>query len=332
MTSHERGLSKVKKLSLLFIAAILAIPFLAVGCGGNDSQPAAAAAATTAAPTTGSSPTQDPNAYAQPDLLAETSWLASRLNDRTIVVVDLRQKQAYDAGHVPGAVWYDSAKLKDPDDKFYVIRPTLFAQYAGDIGIDASKTVVAYDDNAGLNSARFWWVLSYFGQDKAKVLNGGWPKWQKENLPVSQEAPAVTKAVFTATPNDKMIATLDYVQKQSTNPGPNVVLLDVRTSAEYTGADVRSAKGGHIPKAVNLDWTLNMTTSDPKVWKSAAELRKQFEQAGVKPGMEIITYCQSGVRAAQALFTLRLLGYTNVRNYDGSWQEWGNNASTPIER
>ena len=323
----------LKKLSFLIAAAILAIPVVAAGCGGDDAgAKAATTSAAAAVPTVGSTATRDPNAYAEPGLLAETSWLAGRLTDRTLVVVDLRQKQAYDAGHVAGAVWYDSARLKDPDDKLYVIRPTLFAQSAGDVGIDASKTVVAYDDNAGLSSARFWWVLAYFGHEKAKVLNGGWPKWQKENLPVSQEAPVAAKTVFTATPNEKLIATLDYVQKQSANPGPNVVLLDVRTSAEYTGADVRSAKGGHIPKAVNLDWTINMTTSDPKVWKSAAELRKQFEQAGVKPGMEIVTYCQSGVRAAQALFTLRLLGYTNVRNYDGSWQEWGNNASTPIER
>jgi thiosulfate/3-mercaptopyruvate sulfurtransferase len=305
-----------KKITLLVIAAILAVPLLAVGCGGDDN---AAQATTTSSGATGSpvstSPTRDPNVYAEPDLLAETGWLSGKLDDRSLVIVDLRQRQAYDAGHIPGAVWYDSAKLKDPDDKFFVIRGTLFAQYAGEIGIDASKTVVAYDDNGGLSSTRLWWVLSYYGHDRTRVLNGGWPKWQKENLAVS-----------------KLIATLADVQQQSAGGGSNVVLLDVRSPAEYSGADVRAAKGGHIPKAVNLDWTLNMTTSEPKVWKPAAELRKQFEAAGVKPGAEIITYCQTGVRAAQALFTLRLLGYTNVRNYDGSWQEWGNSASTAIER
>ena len=268
--------------------------------------------------------------YSNPQILAETAWLSGKLGDRTYAIVDLRRKDAYDAGHIPGAVWYDSTKLKDPDEKLYVIRDSLFAQYLGDIGIDNSKTVVAYDDNAGLSATRFWWVLWYYGHSKAMVLNGGFPKWEKEGLTVSKEAAQAAKVAFKTSVNDKVICALDYVNEQASKKNPNVVILDVRSPAEYSGADVRAAKGGHVPTAVNLDWTRSMSESEPKVWKSAAELRSQFEQAGVKKGLEVITYCQTGVRAAHSLFTLRLVGYDSVRNYDGSWQEWGNNKDTPV--
>ena len=314
----------------LLIAVMAGLSVLAAACGGGakgSSSPTTAAAQPQAA---GAAATSDPNAYGRPELLAETTWLNGQLNDKSLVIVDLRKKDAYDAGHIPGAVWYDSGKLKDPDNAVYVIKDTQFAQLVGDIGIDNSKTVVVYDDNAGLSSTRFWWVLWYYGDQNGKVLNGGFPKWQKENLPTSKDAPTVQKAVFKAVADPSAISTMDAVKQKSAAKDPNVVILDVRTTAEYTGADVRSAKGGHVPQAINLDYQRSMSDSDPKVWKSAAELRKQFEQAGVKPGAEVITYCQTGIRAAHSFFTLMLLGYKTVHNYDGSWGEWGNNKDTPI--
>ena len=311
---------------LILASAIVVISF-AVACGNDDT-------AGTSSPTSqaGAQSTVDPNVYANPQLLAETGWLNGKLTDKSVVVVDLRKKEAYDNGHIPGAVWYDSGKLKDPDDKLYVIRDSLFARYAGEIGVDNTKTVVAYDDNSGLNATRFWWVLWYYGDDNGKVLNGGWQKWQKEALPVSKEAPPAQTAVFKASANDKVLCKIDHLKQVSSKADPNIVILDARSPAEYTGADVRAAKGGHVPRAVNLDWTRSMTQGESVVWKPASELRKQFEQAGLKQGAEVITYCQTGVRAAHSLFTLRLLGYNNVRNYDGSWQEWGNNKDTAIER
>lgn len=314
----------------LLIAAVAGLSVLAAACGGGgakNSSPTTAAAQGQAA---GAAATSDPNAYERPELLAETSWLNGKLTDKSVVIVDLRKKDAYDAGHIPGAVWYDAGKLKDPDNATYVIRDTQFAPLVGDIGIDNSKTVVAYDDNAGLSSTRFWWVLWYYGDQNGKVLNGGFPKWQKENLPTSKDAPTVQKAVFKPVADASAIALMDGVKQKSAAKDPNVVILDVRTAAEYTGADVRSAKGGHVPNAINVDYQLSLTGSDVKVWKSAADLRKQFEQAGVKPGAQVVTYCQSGVRAAHSFFTLMLLGYKSVSNYDGSWGEWGNNKDTPV--
>ncbi len=275
-------------------------------------------------------PTGERTAYAHPEMLAETGWLRDHLNGAAVRVVDLRSRQSYEAGHIPNAIWYDSAKLKDPEDKLHVIRDSLFAQYMGELGVGDTTTVVAYDDQGGLWATRLWWVLDYYGHDGGKVLNGGWQEWQKAGLPTTKEIPTVQKATFTAQANPNAVALADYVQKATSDP--KVVILDARSLAEYQGSDVRAARGGHIPKAVNLEWTRALTTSEPRTWHSAEELRAMFEKAGVSPDKEVITYCQTGVRAAHALFTLRLLGYDHVRVYDGSWLEWGNDRSRPIEQ
>lgn len=321
----------MKRFNLLALLAIPAVAFALTACGGDDDSSAGAATAAGGSPAAAASATSDPNVYTHPELLVEGNQVAQLVADKKVVLVDLRKKESYDAGHIPGAVWYDPNKLKDPDDKLYVIRDTLFAEAVGAAGIANGSKIVAYDDGNGLSATRFWWVYWYYGGD-GSVLNGGFAKYQKDGLPVTKDTTAVTKVVYTPKVNDQVICALDYVEKQSASPDPNVVILDVRSPAEYTGADVRAAKGGHVPNSVNLDWTRSLTDAEPKVWKPAAELRKQFAEAGVKPGSQVITYCQTGVRAAHSLFTLRLLGYDGLKNFDGSWQEWGNNKDTKIAR
>ena len=321
------------KLTRRGLLALLPPAILAAACGGGDAKTGSTAPPpgdTTAGQLAVPASTAG---YANPDLLADTAWLKDNVADRSLVIVDLRAKDKYEAGHIPNAVWYDPAKLKDPDEKLYVIRDNLFAQYAGLAGIDATKTVVAYDDSNGLSSTRFWWVLWYYGHNKARVVNGGWQKWEKEGLAVTKDVPKVEKVAFKTQINDQVICALDYVKQEASKQDSNTVILDVRSAAEYNGSDLRgNSKGGHVPKAVNLDWTRSMTDAEPKVWKPAPELRRQFEQAGIKPGSQVITYCQTGVRAAHSLFTLKLVGYDGLRNYDGSWQEWGNNKDTPVGR
>jgi thiosulfate/3-mercaptopyruvate sulfurtransferase len=319
------GLRRRLPLLGLTLAVLLALP-LAAACGGDDDD------------TTGGRPARadtagEPAGYAEPDLLAETDWLAGKLGDPSLVIVDIRKKEAYEAGHIPGAVWYDQAALKDPDEKLYVIRESLFAEKAGALGIDTSKEVVIYDDGTGLWATRLWWVLDYYGHPKARVVNGGWAKWEKEGRPVTKEVPNPTPAKFVAKPNPDVICALDYVKEKATNPDPNVVILDARTQAEYTGADVRAARGGHIPNAVNLDWQASLTDTDPKVWKPADQLRAQFATVGITKDTQVITYCQTGVRAAHSLFTLRLVGLGKGNKvYDGSWAEWGNSKETPVQQ
>jgi thiosulfate/3-mercaptopyruvate sulfurtransferase len=275
-------------------------------------------------------PAPSSEGYARPELLAETAWLAGQLGQPGIRLVDLRSAEAYRAGHIPGALHMDTNKLKDPDDKLYVTAPDTFARMMGEYGVGSATTVVAYDDNGGIGAARLWWVLDYYGHTNAKVLNGGWKKWQGEKLPADTAVPSVSAATFVPKINPDVICDANLLKQASGSP--DFVVVDARSAAEYAGTDVRAARGGHVPKAINIDWQRNLTTDEPKVWKPAAELRAMYQRVGVTPGKEIIVYCQTAVRAAHSLLTLRLIGYGNVRNYDGSWAEWGNDPSLPAER
>lgn len=268
--------------------------------------------------------------YARSELLAETDWLAEHLDDPNIRVVDMRAADAYKAGHIKNAVHLTFDKLKDSEDKLHVVNEKQVGPLMESLGIGDDTLVVAYDNQGGLGPARLWWVLDYYGHTKMKILNGGWNKWTKEGRSTVADEPKITPAKFTPKVNPNVICGISDVKNAIDQP--DFVIVDARSAAEYAGTDVRAKRGGHIPSAVNIDWQRNVTNDDLKVFKPADELLKMYESAGVTKDKKIIAHCQTAVRSAHTLFTLRLIGYEMLQNYDGSWAEWGNDESLPVTR
>jgi thiosulfate/3-mercaptopyruvate sulfurtransferase len=203
--------------------------------------------------------------YARPELLAETDWLARHLNDSAIRIVDMRSEMAYRKGHIPGAVNLGWQALKNADNELSVIPPEKFASLMSQLGVGNSTTVVGYDDQGGLSPARLWWVLDYYGHPTAKVLNGGWNKWLKEKHPVVTKVPTPAPTQFNVHTEAQKLCLVDDLLAEMKRP--NVVIVDARSPAEYSGLDVRAKRGGHIPGTVNIDWVRNVTTDELKTFK-----------------------------------------------------------------
>ena len=313
------------RLALLPAVAALLGTLVAAGCT-PASTPSGTGATGPAASSGGGA--QVTTGWARPELLAETDWLAAAPAGYRIV--DLRTADKYAAGHIPGAVNLTPQQVGDPDDPNEIPHPQRFAAVLSAAGIGNDTPVVAYDDQGGLWATRFWFLAGFYGNDRVRVLNGGINKWQKEGRPLSTQAPQVTPASFRAEVQDGLACDLNVVQTALERK--DVVILDARTQGEFNGTDVRAARGGRIPGSVHVDWQRTVTNDDVRVWRSPEELRALYAAAGVTPEKKVITYCQTGVRAAHALFTLRLLGFEELRAYEGSWNEWGNRPDTPVQR
>jgi thiosulfate/3-mercaptopyruvate sulfurtransferase len=269
--------------------------------------------------------------YPNGSLLAETGWLAQHLQDPNVRIVDVRGANSYQEGHIPGAVYISMGDLVDQKAP---IRGMLATQsqveaLLGQAGISPATTVVVYDDNGGLWAARFFWILDYLQHKDVRILNGSFAKWTKEGRPLTKDTPKVQTMEYQGNPLPARSVSRDGILGKLKDPG--LRLVDARTQGEYQGQDLAGNKrGGHIPGAVNIEWGRNLDQTG--AWKSAQELQKMYEAAGVTRDKEIVTYCQTGVRGAHDYFTLRLLGYPRVGLYDGSWEEWGNDTALPAEK
>jgi thiosulfate/3-mercaptopyruvate sulfurtransferase len=270
--------------------------------------------------------------YANPQLLIETEELAKRLGEAGLRLVDVRTPEEYAGGHIPGAVhlgWQSLDDLEANRHGLPILKSRAEELFSG-LGIGESTGVIAYDGTKTLfGAARLFFVLEFFGHDKVQVLNGGFAKWMREGRPVSTQVPTPAKAVFVARPRRELLASAEEVRSRLGDP--KVCLLDARSAKEYFGEDVWAKRGGRIPGAVNVDY-LSTIRQDDHTFKGAEELRRIFEAAGVTPNRETITYCHTGGRSAHDYFVLRLLGYQKLKNYDGSWAEWGNSETLPIEK
>jgi thiosulfate/3-mercaptopyruvate sulfurtransferase len=246
------------------------------------------------------------------------------------LVLDIRAPEDFANGHIPGAVHLDlwGLSLIDTDPAPLKAFMWIIDHLLNLRGVDAGTPVVVYDDQSGMRAARAFWFLEYFGHAHVQVLDGGFGAWVEAGLPVTREASPPPKSTWAGTPQERTIATWRDVKARLGNP--DVVILDTRSDEEHRGTLVRAKRGGAIPGAAHVEWKRNLAADGS--FKTAAELRQMYESAGVTPDKEVVTYCQGGYRAAHAYLALRLLGYPRVRNYTGSWKEWGDREDLPIEK
>jgi len=274
--------------------------------------------------------------YARPELLVEPEWVAEHANDPNVRIIDCAVLEAYRRAHIPGAVHlpvHYYIKEKDPEGSDHgtlVMPKEEFEALMGSLGVSNDTLVITYDDNNALVASRLWWVLNYYGHTNVKVLNGGWHRWLTEGRPVTFHATRAPKATFTATANPEIVATVEQLKEDHANPAACQV-LDARTDGEWDGSNNRgNRRSGRVPNAKHLEWVRFVTTDDRRVFLPAEEIQGLLDEAGIARDKPTITYCQGGIRAAHAAFTLTLLGYDNVRVYDGSMREWANRDDTPL--
>ena len=269
--------------------------------------------------------------YAEPRLLVSPVELSERLGEAGApTLLDLRPAEEFAAGHLPLAVHLDlfGVSLTDtnpaPLDSFlWMIAHLLVSR-----GVSADSPVVVYDDRSGMRAARALWFLEFFGHSDARMLDGGYRAWSRGGLPVSTDAVAPTKGSWVVGRVDETLATWrDVYDRLGLD---DAVMLDTRSDGEYDATNVRAKRGGAVPGAVHIEWTRNL--GEDGAFKPADELRAMYEGQGVTSDKEVISYCQGGYRAAHSYVALRLLGYPRVRNYLGSWKEWGDREDLPIEQ
>jgi thiosulfate/3-mercaptopyruvate sulfurtransferase len=266
--------------------------------------------------------------YAHPEQLVDTAWVAAHANEANVRVVDMRQS-GYAAGHVPGAVYLSPVAIRDAKaPPTFLPTPAAFEEMMAKLGIGDATRVIVYDERGGIYAARLWWILNYFGHSNVALMNGGWIKWTAESRATSTDSPSPAAATFTARPRPEMVATASDVVASINRPG--VKIVDARTAAEIEGRDLRGIKrGGFIESSVPVYWE-DLLDPQAKTFKSADAIRAIYQERGVLPSQQVIAYCQVGMRASVDLFALHLIGYQNLRNYYGAWEEWGNRDDTPI--
>ena len=274
--------------------------------------------------------TENSKGYRHAHLLVSPRALSSELTGPTPpLLLDLRPAEQYASGHLPAAVHLDlwGISLIDTDPAPLRAFLWIIEHLLAERGVSSDRGVVVYEKISGTRAARAFWFLEFFGHPDVRVLDGGVDAWTSAGQPLSHDHTAPTPTGWRGTPRMELLATWKDVHDRLHSP--DATLLDTRSDAEHQGTLVRAARGGAIPGAVHLEWKRSL---DPDGgFKPAAELSAMFARAGVTPDREVVPYCQGAYRAAHSYLALRLLGYPRVRNYLGSWKEWGDRTELPIE-
>ncbi len=268
--------------------------------------------------------------YQHPELLVAPHDLSAALdNGASPLLLDLRPAEQYASGHLPGAVHLDiwGVSLIDTDPAPLKAFLWIIEHLLAERGVSADRPVVLYEETSGTRAARVFWFLEFFGHPDVRVLDGGVRAWTAAGFPLSHQHVAPAPTTWKGTRRTELLATWKDVHDRLGRP--DVAVVDTRSDGEYFGTLVRSARGGAIPGAIHLEWKESLGPDG--AFKPADDLRQMFARAGVTPDREVVPYCQGGYRAAHSYLALRLLGYARVRNYLGSWKEWGDRTDLPIE-
>jgi thiosulfate/3-mercaptopyruvate sulfurtransferase len=277
--------------------------------------------------------------YAFPEYLVDTAWVEAHSKDPQVRIVESDEDALlYETGHIPGAVKVDwFTMLQHPVRRDFLSKEE-FEKLCSDLGISNETIVVFYGDKSNWFATYALWLFRYYGHEHLRIMNGGRTKWEQENRPLTKEVPSVVKTSYQAKDPDQMIrAFRDDVLAHIRVMKP---LVDVRSPKEYSGELIHmpnypqegATRGGHIPGAQNIPWAQATNESD-STFKSAEELYELYQSRGITPDTDIIAYCRIGERSSHTWFVLKyLLGYPMVKNYDGSWTEWGNLVNAPIEK
>ncbi len=262
----------------------------------------------------------------------EVGELAEHLSYDNVLLVDVRSPEQCVDGHIPGAVMLAYADLIRHEGPVSGAVPTVdqLSSVLSAVGLDRGIHVVAYDDDKGSHASRLLWTLDFVGHQNHSLLNGGFAAWDDDALPIDEHPATPSTTSYNAMPESAVIADYDYIRANLTNP--DVVLLDTRTPAEFDGIDVRAKRGGHIPNAINFDWSLAIDLLENGRVRDGEDLSKQLGRLGVTPDREIVVYCHTHHRSSHTYLVLKHLGFPRVRAYPGSWSEWGNRDGAPVQR
>ncbi len=278
--------------------------------------------------------------YAHPEILVTTEWVQDHHTDPKvrIVEVDYDPTANYALGHAPNSILWDWKKDLNDQVKRDILSKEQLEELLARSGIGTDGKIVLYGDFNNWFAAYAYWDLTYYGVKNVFLMNGGRKKWIDEDRPVTKDVPTFPRTAYKVPgPNEALRAYMDYVKNAATKK--DKVLVDVRGPKEFTGEitappeypNEHAQRGGHIPGAQNIPWA--QAVKEDGTFKSADELKQLYTSKGVTPEKEVITYCRIGERSSHTWFVLKyLLGYPNVRNYDGSWTEWGNIIRNPIEK
>ena len=275
------------------------------------------------------------------DMLVSTAWLAQHLNDPNLVILQVsRDRAAYDAGHIPGARFLALSDIAVTRDGLLNELPSAAALKSvfERLGVSDDSRVILYGDTSVLPATRAYFTLDYLGHEATALLDGGLHKWAAESRALAKETPEVKEGRLTPRPRPEVVVDINAVKDLSyaaaNAPGASAVLVDARTSGEFTGATAASSeipRPGHIPGATNVYWMQTQVSKEDMTLLPEADLRKLYESLGVKPDRPVVTYCNTGMQASQSYFTLKYLGY-DAHMYDGSFSQWSAAKDSDVQK